>query len=711
MSSAPSQATDQGVIKVSVVVPVYNPGAYLDRCVESMLSQSMPSSDFEVVFVDDGSTDETPTRLDELARVHSNFRVIHIPNSGWPGKPRNVGTSEARGEYVQYLDQDDAMAPEALERLYAMGIKNRADIVIGKIAGNFGSSSPAAYHAIRGVPSLLFRFNREACTIYDAPLIDSLTPHKMLRTAFLREKNILFPEGRRRLEDQFFMVSAYFAAATVSVLSDYVCYFYTERDDRGNAGSVRIDPAGYYENLGEVLDVVIASTQPGDFRDRLVRRFLRVEMLGRLSEPSFQRQTPEFRARLFDAIRKLADERVGRGSDAGLGAVMRLRIAMVRDDRPDSLLTLAERCHLVRARPRIEAAEWSRGSLLVTVRSRFETAPDRDLVLLVEDDRLYLDPGLTEGVSDPLDVTDEVRSLKLALLVRERLTGTQWPVPAKVELELHDVRLPDGRSARVPSIRAAAQIWPLGLAAGSPLDPGTYDLWIRMSGLGLDRWARLGSDGSSAVDSTVVPALVGGRPSLVTPLLDAGGLSFAIASSTEGLGSYVGRVGADYLPSDGREIWARLPVASSTDSDRWPVQLGIRTAASDRPIGGFLEAVGDRVVLRAPIPSGLRVPIGSGVLAAWLDGPDGAPVELGPLTIERGGRVYPQGARRISRWSASGRRVRTKIDRWLADARRVRARIDLRRAARRFYRRVPSGARRWIGRLYWSARGRLSAPT
>ncbi|MFL5757570.1 MAG: glycosyltransferase family 2 protein, partial [Chloroflexota bacterium] len=304
----PGHTSDSGQapLKVSVVVPVYNPGRAIEPCIASVLGQSLPRHDYEVLFVDDGSTDETPARLDELAAREPNVRVIHIPNSGWPGRPRNVGIEAARGDYVQFLDNDDALGPEALERLYAIGRRNDADIVIGKVAGNFAATTASASHALRGVPYVLFKRTRESCTIRDAPLIDSLTPHKMFRTAFLREHQIRFPEGRGTLEDQLFVVPAYFAAKVVSVLADYVCYLYRERADGRNAGSARIDPATYYGSLRSVLDVVIANTEPGEFRDRLLRRFFRVEMLGRLSEPMLPDAEPQFRVEVFEAIRELA---------------------------------------------------------------------------------------------------------------------------------------------------------------------------------------------------------------------------------------------------------------------------------------------------------------------------------------------------------------------------------------------------------------------
>ena len=122
-------------IKVSVIVPVWNPGPYIDACVGSILDQTLGRDEVEGILIDDGSTDETPARLDALAARHPNLRVIHQENSGWPGQPRNLGLSMARGEYVFFLDHDDRLGPEALERLYAVARRNDADVVLGKTAG------------------------------------------------------------------------------------------------------------------------------------------------------------------------------------------------------------------------------------------------------------------------------------------------------------------------------------------------------------------------------------------------------------------------------------------------------------------------------------------------------------------------------------------------------------------------------------------------
>src|SRR4051812_3729319 len=124
------------MVKVSVIVPVFDPGPHIDDCIRTLTEQSLPPEAYEVVFVDDGSTDGTGERLDALAADRSNVRVEHIPNSGWPGRPRNVGLGMAAGEYVLFVDNDDRLEHDALERLVAMADADEADVVVGKTVGH-----------------------------------------------------------------------------------------------------------------------------------------------------------------------------------------------------------------------------------------------------------------------------------------------------------------------------------------------------------------------------------------------------------------------------------------------------------------------------------------------------------------------------------------------------------------------------------------------
>lgn len=103
---------------VSVIVPVYNVEKYLRRCVDSVLAQTL--TDFELILVDDGSTDGSPAICDEYARGDTRVKVIHQKNAG-VSAARNAGLDAARGEYVAFVDSDDYVDERYLEKLLAPG--------------------------------------------------------------------------------------------------------------------------------------------------------------------------------------------------------------------------------------------------------------------------------------------------------------------------------------------------------------------------------------------------------------------------------------------------------------------------------------------------------------------------------------------------------------------------------------------------------------
>lgn len=115
---------------ISVIVPVYRVEAYLDRCVESIRQQTYP--DFEIILVDDGSPDNCPAMCERLAAEDPRVRVIHKTNGGL-SDARNAGIEVARGEYLCFVDSDDAIAPTMLEHLWTAVQKSGAKLAISSI--------------------------------------------------------------------------------------------------------------------------------------------------------------------------------------------------------------------------------------------------------------------------------------------------------------------------------------------------------------------------------------------------------------------------------------------------------------------------------------------------------------------------------------------------------------------------------------------------
>lgn len=103
------------IIKVSIIVPVYNVENYLERCLDSLINQSL--KEIEIILIDDGSKDNSPKICDMYAERDSRIRVIHKQNQGL-GMARNTGLDVAKGEYVVFVDSDDFVSTDAYEEMY-----------------------------------------------------------------------------------------------------------------------------------------------------------------------------------------------------------------------------------------------------------------------------------------------------------------------------------------------------------------------------------------------------------------------------------------------------------------------------------------------------------------------------------------------------------------------------------------------------------------
>ena len=104
---------------ISVIIPVFNAEKYLPTCIESILAQTMP--DFELLLINDGSTDNSKAVCDRYAAQDRRIRVFDCPNRG-VSAARNLGLDEARGEFVVFVDSDDWVVPEHLQQFTESGI-------------------------------------------------------------------------------------------------------------------------------------------------------------------------------------------------------------------------------------------------------------------------------------------------------------------------------------------------------------------------------------------------------------------------------------------------------------------------------------------------------------------------------------------------------------------------------------------------------------
>lgn len=138
--------------KVCCILPIFKVEKYLRRCVDSVCNQTM--KDIEIILVDDGSPDGCGTICDEYAQKDDRIKVIHKENGGL-GYARNRGLEIATGEYVAFIDSDDYVDSDMVEKLYAECVAKSLDAIFADfyVEGNSGFTKNAPYHKLYDSPS------------------------------------------------------------------------------------------------------------------------------------------------------------------------------------------------------------------------------------------------------------------------------------------------------------------------------------------------------------------------------------------------------------------------------------------------------------------------------------------------------------------------------------------------------------------------------
>lgn len=208
---------------VSVIIPAYNAAATLDRCLQSVAAQTYAC--FEVVLVDDGSTDSTPQIADGWAERDGRVRVVHKANSG-VSAARNTALDAARGEWLTFVDADDYLAPDFLERLTE---GHPCDLVVG------GYHTVGA-HEIREVnyPDTRAADAATIRALLESHLIDMtfLCPWgKLFRAALVRDRGLAFSTDMRIGEDVLFVWTYLSGCSTVALKPGQSYNYYTEPSD------------------------------------------------------------------------------------------------------------------------------------------------------------------------------------------------------------------------------------------------------------------------------------------------------------------------------------------------------------------------------------------------------------------------------------------------------------------------------------------------
>ena len=217
---------------VSIIVPVYNVEEYLRECVDSILNQTY--SDVEVILVDDGSTDQSGNICDEYAKMDSRIKMIHKKNGG-VSAARNTGIGEASGEYLMFVDSDDAIHPELVEAYmtHLSGCISLCDF----------ESDQEKWRQFQPEKDGIQIEQVERSAFMKLFYMDYMNVpfNKLFRADMIKENNILFPEGKSLGEDLIFNLDYIRAMKTDYQILHGPFYYYRENRSGSLSNSARKD--------------------------------------------------------------------------------------------------------------------------------------------------------------------------------------------------------------------------------------------------------------------------------------------------------------------------------------------------------------------------------------------------------------------------------------------------------------------------------------
>ena len=205
----------QNAKKVSVIIPCYNAARYVSRCLQSVLSQTIGLENMEVILINDASTDDTLSRLLEYEQAYpDNVLVVDCAQNGRQGRARNIGMSYAGGEYISFIDIDDLIAYDMLEKLILPADRYHTDIAeCGLfVTRSWDNEAQIAKDTqVSGGEGYFLRIENatDRANFFFERLSDNTVCTRLYRHSFLVENDIYFPE-------EIFMEDIYFFYLTLS---------------------------------------------------------------------------------------------------------------------------------------------------------------------------------------------------------------------------------------------------------------------------------------------------------------------------------------------------------------------------------------------------------------------------------------------------------------------------------------------------------------
>lgn len=246
---------------LSIIIPVYKVEKYIRKCLDSIFSQNVPLSDYEVIIVNDGTPDKSMAIVNEFKEQYPNIIIINQENQGL-SSARNVGIDVSRGDYIWFVDSDDWLEPDSLTRLFNFIKEDLSDLYVLKLRhyGESGlcmkgySDSLAKVEHVKGTDFIVRRYPIAPMQQY------------VIKSTVIKSKGLKFYPGIYH-EDHEFAPRLLLNCGEVIIFPEYL-YGYLRRDD----GSITSDEKLRTKRKESILTIIkdqlrMRNNASGDIRD------------------------------------------------------------------------------------------------------------------------------------------------------------------------------------------------------------------------------------------------------------------------------------------------------------------------------------------------------------------------------------------------------------------------------------------------------------
>ncbi len=254
------------MIKISVVVPVYNAERYLIKCINSIMNQSF-NEEYELILVNDGSEDHSEDIIDKKIEEFGLNKIIKVnQKNGGQGKARNAGVRVARGEYITFVDSDDYIDKEMLKDLYEKAIQEKSDLVICDYIEEIGESKVYKKSLYKELEDI----NKEYILTVAGPC------SKLIKRSLIDENDLYFPENMI-YEDLAVMPTFGAFASKIAYIKKPYYYYYI----RSNSSMRQLEYSEKLKNIFKAMELLEKKFVDSDLKEKYKEEleFLYIEHL------------------------------------------------------------------------------------------------------------------------------------------------------------------------------------------------------------------------------------------------------------------------------------------------------------------------------------------------------------------------------------------------------------------------------------------------